>query len=299
MNYIFHLLIYLNVYVIVALGLNMVVGYCGILTLAHASYFAIGSYTYALAAINLGWGFLPSAALGAGLAVLLSLVVSLPAWRLKGDFFIMVSLAIQALIFSAIYNWSYPGAAPGTWRNLTNGPFGLGGVSKPVFLGFEFDTISSIAILSSAVALICMLLAWALLRSPWGRVLQAMRDNELAARGIGKNARILKVQVFGMSCGLAAIGGAIYAAYVGYIDASLSSLDHNILILCMVLIGGAGNFQGPIVGAAVLIAIPEVLRFAGIPDSVAAEIRLMAYGLLLIVMMRFRPQGLVGRFRIE
>ena len=283
----------------VALSLNMVVGYCGLLTLAHASYFAIGSYAYSLAALKLGWGFLPSVALGASLAALLSLAVSLPAWRLRGDFFIMISLAVQALVFSAIHNWGNPNFQLGTLQNLTNGPYGIAAVPKPDMFGIKLDTIGDMAALSFAVSAVCLFLAWVLLRSPWGRLLQAMRDDELAARSLGKNVRLLKVQAFAIACALAAVGGALYGSYVGYVDSSLASIDHSILMLSMVIVGGTGNFRGPLVGAAVLIAIPEVLRFAKIPDASAAEIRLMAYGLLLIVVTHFRPQGLAGRYRVQ
>jgi branched-chain amino acid transport system permease protein len=299
MNYFFHLLIYLSAYTILAASLNMIVGYCGLLTLAHAGYFAIGSYVYALVTLKLGWGFLPAALLGAGLAALLSLAVSLPSWRLKGDFFVMASLAVQVLFFSAIYNWASPGMQPGTWKNLTNGPFGLTNVPKPAIFGSEFDTLGSVAALSLLIAVACLLFVKMLLGSPWGRALQAMRDDELAARSLGKNVRLLKTQVFAVASGLAAVAGAIYASYVGYVDPSIASLQQSILMLCMVIVGGVGNFRGPIVGAVVLIAIPEILRFIDITDTAAANIRLMAYGLLLIAVTHFRPQGLAGSYRFE
>lgn len=299
MNYLLHLLIYLNIYIIVAVSLNMVVGYCGLLTLAHAGYFAVGSYAYALATLKLGWGLFPSVALGVGIAAVLSLAVSLPAWRFRGDFFVMVSLAVQALLFSLFYNWSSPGTEPGTWANLTNGPFGLAGIPKPAIFGIRLDTLGGVAVLSTALAGVCALFSSVLLSSPWGRLLKAMRDDELAVRGLGKNVRLAKVEVFAVACGMAAVAGAIYASYVGYIDPSAASLDESILMLCMVIVGGVGNFRGPLVGALVLLAIPEALRFAHIPDAVAADIRLMAYGLLLVIMMHFRPQGLSGEYRIE
>jgi branched-chain amino acid transport system permease protein len=126
-----------------------------------------------------------------------------------------------------------------------------------------------------------------------------MRDDELAARSLGKNVRLLKTQVFAVASGLAAVAGAIYASYVGYVDPSIASLQQSILMLCMVIVGGVGNFRGPIVGAVVLIAIPEILRFIDITDTAAANIRLMAYGLLLIAVTHFRPQGLAGSYRFE
>ena len=127
----------------------------------------------------------------------------------------------------------------------------------------------------------------------------ALRDDEPAARGLGKNARVLKVQVFAIACGMVAAAGAIYSAYVGYIDPSLASMDFSILMLCLVIIGGAANFRGPLVGAAVLLAIPEILRFVEIPAALAANVRMMAFGLLLVVFMQVRPQGLAGKYQMD
>jgi branched-chain amino acid transport system permease protein len=126
-----------------------------------------------------------------------------------------------------------------------------------------------------------------------------MRDDELALRGLGKNVRLAKLQVFAISCGMAAIAGAIYASYVGYINPSAASLDQSILMLCMVLVGGVSNLKGPLVGALLLLTIPELLRFAQIPDEFAANVRLMLYGVALVLMMHFRPQGIAGEHRIQ
>ena len=232
-------------------------------------------------------------------AMVLSLAISLPAWRFKGDFFVMVSLAVQTLIFSLLHNWFSPGKELGTWSNLTNGPFGIAGITKPAIFGIRIDTIGGIFALSLVVAAVCAFFSWRLLSSPWGRMLKVIRDDELTARGLGKNVRLAKIQALAIACGMVAIAGAIYSGYASYIDPSAANLDESILMLCMVLVGGVGNFKGPIIGALVLLAIPELLRFAHLPDVLAANIRLMAYGLLLVVMAHCRPQGLAGEYRIE
>lgn len=299
MNYLIHLLIYFDIYVIVALSLNLVVGYCGMLTLAHAAYYAVGGYTYALLALKLGWGFLPAALAAAAVAGVLSLAVSLPSWRLKGDFFVLASLAVQALLFSLIYNWSDPNAPLGSWKNLTNGPFGVAGIPKADVGGFTFARSSSFIWFATVIAAVCGLILFRLKASPWGRVLISMREDELAARNLGKNTRLLKVQALAISCGFVAVAGALYAAHINYIDPSAASLDESILMLSMVIVGGVGNFRGPLVGALILIALPELLRFAHLPDATAANLRLAIYGLLLVLMMHFRPQGLSGEYRIN
>jgi branched-chain amino acid transport system permease protein len=299
MSYLLHLLIYFNMYVIVALSLNIVVGYCGLLTLAHAGYFAIGAYGYALLSIKLGLGFIPAVGVAVIIAMILSLAISLPAWRFKGDFFVMVSLAVQTLIFSLLNNWFSPGKEVGTLANLTNGSLGIAGIPRPAILGSKLATIESVFGLSLVVAALCAFFYWRLAASPWGRMLKVIRDDELAARGLGKNVRLAKIQAIAIACGMAAIAGALYCGYVSYIDPSSASLDESILLLCMVLVGGVGNFKGPIIGALVLLVIPELLRFAHFPDALAANIRLLAYGSLLVLMAHFRPQGLAGEYRLE
>jgi branched-chain amino acid transport system permease protein len=126
-----------------------------------------------------------------------------------------------------------------------------------------------------------------------------MRDDELAVRGLGKPVHLLKLQAFAIACGSAGVAGALYAAYVRFVDPSLASVDQSILILSMVVVGGVGNFRGPLIGAAVLLAIPEVLRFVHIPQSAIGEIRLVAYGLLLVTLVHVRPQGIAGRYRLQ
>ena len=299
MNYLLHLLVYFDIYAIVALSLNLIVGYCGLLTLAHAGYYAIGGYACALLMLTVGWGFLPALLAGALLSAVASLAVSLPAWRLRGDFFVLASLAVQTLIFSTLYNWSSAEAPLGSWENLTNGPFGLTGIPRPRLFGWEISGTFSYAVFATGIAGLCGFMLWRLKSSPWGRLLLAMREDELAARGLGKNTRLAKVQAFAIASAMAAVAGSLYAAYVRYLDPSSASLDESILMLSMVIVGGLGNFRGPLVGAATLVGLPEILRFLALPDAQAANLRLLIYGLLLVLMMHLRPQGIAGDYRMQ
>lgn len=289
MSYLLHLLISFQIYAIVAMSLNLLIGYGGLLQIAHAAYFGVGAYAAALLWTQFGFGFIPGLLGSALIAGALSLLVSLPAWRFRKDYFVMISLAVQVLLYSLMYNWI----------DLTNGPFGITGIPKPSILGVTYATQGSVfAIYAVIVGLLALVLAAAKL-SPFGRSLQAMRDDELAARSLGIPVRRLKVESFMLASALVGIAGGLYAAYVSYIDPTSFNIDASILMLSMVIVGGTGNVRGPLVGAAVLIAIPELLRFLALPDPVAANLRLLAYGLLLIVMMHWRPQGLAGRYRFE
>ena len=299
MNYFFHLLTYFGIFGTLALSLNILVGACGLMTMAHASFFAGGAYTYALA--TFAYGFSPAAGFGLAIAfgALCSLMISLPTWKLKGDYFVVASIAVQVLLYSLLYNWMDSDAPIGSMQNLTNGPFGISGIPKPVFFGFAFDDMYTIAEFSLAVL---AFFAWAthtLLKSPWGRVLNCMRDDELSARNLGKSVQFYKVQAVLIACTMASIAGAVYSGYVSYIDPSLATMDQSILLLSMVLVGGSGNMIGPLVGTAILLAIPECLRMVAIPDTIAAEARIMLYGLLLVLMVHLRPKGLFGSYKID
>ncbi len=289
MNYILHLLIYLDIYLIVAMSLNLLMGYGGLLQVAHAAYYGIGAYVTALAMLKLGLGFVPAIMLSMVITGALSLLVSLPAWRFKGDFFVMVSLAVQSLVYTILYNWT----------GLTNGPFGITGIPRPEILGLKFDSLYAIFDLATVLTVFCILIMALLLNSPWGRLLKAMRDDELAARSLGKNTRLIKLQGFSLACAFVAVAGGVYATYISYIDPTSFTLDESILMLSMIIVGGTGNIRGPLVGAAVLIAIPEILRFIHIPDAVAANLRLMIYGLMILTIAHLRPQGIAGVYRFK
>lgn len=289
MNYILHLLIYFEIYAIVALSLNLLIGYGGLLQVAHAAYYGVGAYAASLLWTKLGWGFFPGLAAAAFTAGVMSLLVSLPAWRFKGDYFVMISIAVQTLIYALLYNWT----------DITNGPFGISGIPRPGIAGYNFVTMDSIFVLYGLLALGLGLIMAFLKWSPFGRVLQAMRDDELAARSVGIPVERLKLQSFALASGMVGLAGALYASYVSYIDPTSFSLNESILMLSMVIVGGTGNVRGPLTGAAALILLPELLRFMQFPDPVAANVRMLAYGLLLILLMHLRPQGLAGTYRYQ
>lgn len=289
MTYALHLVILLEIYFVVAASLNLLIGYAGLLQIAHAAYFGVGAYAGTLLTTRLGVGFAPALLGAAAVSGILSLLISLPAWRFRGEAFVLMSLAVQVALFSVFYNWV----------SLTGGPYGLSGVPRPVIVGIELDTLGSIFVAYGALVSLCLGVLAFLKRSPFGRSLQAVRDDELAACSLGIPARRLKVEAFALASALVGISGAMYAAYATYIDPMSFNLDESILMLSMVIVGGTGNVRGPFVGALTLIAIPEILRLAALPDAIAANIRLLAYGLLLLILMRLRPQGLAGKFRYE
>jgi branched-chain amino acid transport system permease protein len=298
-NYLYHLIILFEIYALTALSLNLMMGYTGLVSLAHAGYFAIGAYTYSILTLIFGCDFIPALFGAAFVSVMLSSFMSLPSWRLRGDYFVLITIAVQSFIFSILYNWSDTESNFGSFLNLTNGSAGIMGIPRPDIFSISFDTLGDSLLLYTAITLLFMWAYRRLMHSPYGRLLKAIRDDELTARSLGKNSRFIKMQVIAVSCVYISIAGSIYASYIGYIDPGIANLDHSILVLSMVLIGGLGNFRGPIIGALILILLPEILRQLPFPTHLAANIRLLAYGLLILLMIHFRPQGLAGEYKVE
>ncbi len=287
MNYVFHLLVVLCIYIALAQSLNLAVGYGGLLSLSHAAFYGIGAYLSALLMLA-GWPFLGSMATAALAVGLLAWFVALPAARLRDDFFVLVTLGLQMIAFAILYNW----------EDVTRGPHGLS-VPRPSPFGPDLAKLPTFVLVAGIGASLCVAFVWWLTNSPYGRMLQATRDDEIAATSLGKDVLAVKRSAFAWSAGTAAIPGAIFASYAGYIHPTSFGLSESIFILCLVVIGGAGNIRGPVVGAIVLVLLPEVLRFLRIPDAVAANVRQILYGLAIIAMMRLRPQGIAGKYAFD
>ena len=289
MNYIFHILVMINIYLILSLSLNILVGYSGLLSLCHAAFYGLGAYISAILMTKLGIDFffaLPIAIIG---TIILSFIVSMPSVRLKGDYFVLTTLAFQIITFYVLYNWI----------SLTQGPYGIRGIPPPQIFGYPIAGPSSYFIFSLIIALLCFGFVTIVLKAPFGQVLKAIREDEIFAQALGKNVTKYKIQAFAIASGLAAIAGVLFAHYVTYIDPTSFTFDEAIFLLSIVIIGGTGNIKGPLVGTFLLLIIPEILRFLGIPDTIAPNIRQMIYGTLLILFMYFRPQGVAGEYKFE
>jgi branched-chain amino acid transport system permease protein len=173
------------------------------------------------------------------------------------------------------------------------------GIPKPSLLGFEFSELWSFFILSGGIAAIMFIYFKILDKSAFCLYLKGIRDNELAFISSGKSPSYYKTLAFVISGGAAGIAGALYAPYIAYIVPASFNLDMSIFILCIVMIGGAGNLRGPLIGTLFMVIAPEALKFMGLPDVVAANLRQIIYGLLLVLLMRYRPQGLLGEYKFE
>ena len=289
MNYLYHISIMICLYATLAQSLNLVVGYGGMLSLCHAAFYGLGAYIASLLMMQAHWPFLPSLVTAVVAVGTLAWLVSIPAIRLHGDFFVLATLGLQVIVFAILYNWV----------EVTRGPYGLPGVPRPSLFSISITSPPAFLVLAIVAALLCCGVLWLLLSSPYGRTLQAVREDDIAAASLGKDVNAYKRSAFAWAGAIAAVPGVLFATYSSYIDPSSFGLEESIFILCIVIIGGAGNFRGPVVGAVVLVLLPEVLRFLRVPDSVAANLRQILYGLALVLMMRLRPQGIAGKYAFD
>lgn len=289
MEYLLHVFVICGIYSILTLSLNLVVGYTGLVSLGHAAFFSIGAYISALLALNLGispWIGLIAGACG---AAVFGVVIGMPSLRLKGDYLALATFGAGMIVYSIAKNWV----------SLTRGPMGLPGIPGFSVFGFSLDSTWLYLILVIVFTLVTVFVLQRLVGGAYGRVLRSIREDEIASETLGKYVAKYKLQVFVVGAFFAGIAGSLYAHYITFIDPSSFTVMESITILLMVIFGGMGSIKGSLVGAIMLVLFPEILRFLGMPSSIAAPTRQMIYGLLLVVFMIKRPQGLLGRYRFR
>jgi len=286
MEYLLHILILICIYIILSESLNLIAGYAGILSIAHAAFYGVGAYVAALMALKLQTPFLANLFCAIILSGILGALVGIPSLRIRDDYFVIATFAFQVITFSVLNNWV----------SFTSGPMGLPGIPQPKIFGLAFSSHWSFLLLAAVFSVMVFLTCRRIVHSPFGRVLKAIREDEVFALAMGKNVAFYKVLVFVLGAGMAAVAGALYATYITFIDPTSFTVMESIFVISIVIIGGAGSLWGPVLGAAFLVSLPELLRFVGLPSSVAANVRQILYGGLLVVFMMWRPQGFLGEF---
>jgi len=284
MDYLLHILVLVSLYIVLATSFNLLIGFAGLFALSHAAFYAFGAYVTAILSVKLGLPFPVPLIAGVLFTAFIGILVALPALRVAGDYLVIVTLALQVIVLAVINNW----------KDLTGGTDGIRGVPNLHLFGYVLDTPGKFLPVSALVAAGCFWVAWRLAGSPFGRALRAMRENESAAQAVGKDLLYMKVTVFAFAAGLAAVAGSLFAHYLTYVGADSFTIEETIYVLAMVILGGTGNLWGSVIGAAILVILPELLKFIDLPTDIADKSRLIIYGLMLIVILRFRPQGLFG-----
>jgi branched-chain amino acid transport system permease protein len=275
-DYVIYVLSSWLIFSIAAIGLNLTLGYAGQISLAQASFMGIGAYTTALMTLA-GVPWLIAAPAGVALCFVVGLMLGFPALRVQGHFLAFVTLAFNTLFFLAARNEEW----------LTGGSYGLSNLPRPAFWAFDtarnlpFYYFTLIVFLASAA------LMWGVVRSPWGRAFRGLRENPIRAESLGVDTRRITLLAFAIGSAYGGLAGALISPLVQYIEPSSFAFSQSLRVLLMVVVGGAGLFFGPILGAAVVILLPEFLRFT-------EGYYLMIYAAAVIALMVYCPTGLIG-----
>ena len=276
-RYYIQVLIFIGIYIILALSLNLLNGYVGLLSIGHAAFYGIGAYASAKLVMVVGLPF-PLAMLGAGaVAGIFGYVIAKTTLRLSGIYMTLATLGFNMIFFLVLQNW----------MSFTNGPLGIMDIPPPSILGYVIETRIQYYYLIFVLVLVTIGSMHRLMSCRFGRALVGIRENELAAETMGVNTTRYKIQAFVLAAFYAGIAGSYYAHFIKYISPDSFYIYESFILLAMLAFGGQGNLIGPVVGAAVLIIIPELFRFL-------QEYRMLVYGGVLIIMMLVRRQGLLG-----
>jgi len=280
MDYLASMGVLIGIYVILATSYNLIIGYGGLNTIAHPIFFALGAYTAALLSIETSLPAVVCIAAGIGVAVVASVALAMTTLRVSGDYLLIASLGFQLGLLQAINNLEFAGGPAG----LSNIPMTFAGPARSwIWL-----------VITAAVAALVIWLVRRSMAGPFGRAVRAMRDDEEACAALGRSLFAMKVVIFAVGCGAAGLAGGMYAYYFQYISPEQFSIAQSATILTMVVLGGIGTIWGPIVGAFVLVALPQAITFLQLPSSLVGPLQGLIFTSLVIIFLFLRPHGLVG-----
>jgi branched-chain amino acid transport system permease protein len=290
LGYILNLLILVSISGILAGSLNFIIGYAGIYSMAHAAFFGVAAYTGALVAMHLSTSLLIAIPAAMAICAVLSLVISLPSLRVRGEYFVVASLGLQMIAFT-VFN---------EWKDVTGGIGGLTGVPVATLFGYSLRSLESFL----AVSLVCLafvtVVIYTLAHTSFGRSLKAIRDNEVAASTFGKNPIAIKTIAVAISSALCGIAGVLYAFHISFVNPETFTVDQSVLIMAMIIIGGTGTVMGPILGAIIIHVLPAGLTYLTfLPARDLASLQQIIYGGAMVLLMIYWPQGLVGRANLK
>jgi len=276
--YYLHVVIMAGIFGVLALSLNLLLGYTGQLSLGHAAFFGIGAYTSALLTLKLEWSFWPALAVAIALAAAAGWLIGRLALKLRGAYFVLVTISFAGVISLVSVNWI----------ELTNGPLGLPGVPAPDLGPWSLRTKTAYYYLVLAAVALSYAVCRRLVRSPIGRAFVALRENEPLAESVGIDVTHYLVLAAVVSAAMAGLGGSLYAHYTRFVSPEVFLFTYTVTMVIMVIAGGKGTLAGPLVGAVLFTALPEALRAAA-----SWQWQMLAYGLLLVLLVFFLPRGIV------
>ncbi len=281
--YLVHILILIGIYLIVITSLNLALGYSGLLNLGHVALFGVGAYTSTLLVLR-GVPFFVAFLAAGLLASFFGFFLVFATKKLRGDYYALASLGFAFVIHSLLLNLV----------GITRGPLGIPGIPRSAFFGFVLEENLLYLLFVSGIALVSLFVLFRIVRSGFGTLLAAMRDDEVGLRMFGVNTKRLKYITMGISAFFVGIAGSLLAHYLGYIDPNIFSIHELILILSIVIVGGLASFKGSILATFVIILLAELMRFVPLPSSIIGPGRQILYGLVLLFILMKRPRGLYG-----
>lgn len=287
--YLIHLGIIIGIYMILAVSLNLALGYTGLLNLGHIAFFGIGAYTSTLLIKNLDLPFILAFFAAGILASLFGLLLVAATKKLKGDYLALATLGFSFVITSLMLNW----------QSLTRGPLGIPGIPKPTILGISIQSASAYFIFVLLITAISIFIIYRIVSSPFGRLLQASRDDTLGLKVLGKDTFKLQAKTMMVSAFFAGIAGSLFAHYISFIDPSSFGLSEIILLLTIVIAGGIASLKGSILATIIIILIPEALRFLALPSTVLGPLRQILYAIILLLILYLKPKGIWGRIDLN
>ena len=278
-QYIMRMMIIFFIYAILAVSLNLVIGLTGLLSIAHAAFFGIGAYTSALLSLRLGlsfWVCLPAAAL---VSACFAFIIGFPVLRLRGHYLAMATLAFNEIIRLVVYNWD----------DLTRGASGLPNIPSPKFFSIQLSTHFSYYYLVLVFLILTVIVISRIFYSHFGRAFRSVKEDDVVSQSLGIEAMSYKVFAFMLGSFFAGLAGSLYAHYSSFVSAEILDVFESVLVISMVFIGGAGSILGSLLGAAIVILLPELLR--GLEAY-----RMLIFGGILIFVIMFYPRGLLGKY---
>lgn len=288
MGYLIHLIILFAIYAILGVSLNLIVGYTGLMSINHAAFYGIGAYTTAILLTQTQTGFSLSVIFGMFISFIISFIIGLILFRFKEDYCVLGSFGFNIIVFSIFLNWI----------SLTKGPLGIAGISRPILFNIDFSDNLCFMFLTLSFLTVIYFVSSFIVNSSFGRVLRAIREDEIVVEVFGYDILRYKLTIFIISAMMAGIAGSLFASYITFIDPTGFAPAESILILSMTILGGLSNLRGSILGALFLVFLPEFLRFVGFPTEIAAQMRQVVYGLSLVLLMLYRPRGLIGEYEL-
>jgi len=288
MEYLIHLAILFSIFAILAISLQLIVGFTGLLSVAHAAFYGIGAYALALLLEHTGLNFFVAILVGAVISGVAAALIGLVLSKFRDDYYALGAIGFNVIIFSILLNW----------QEVTRGPLGIPGIDRPELLGFTFSENIAFLLLALVFLAIVYGISEFITTSSFGRALRAIREDEEALSVFGYRTSFFKLAIFVIGAAMAAIAGGLFASYITFIDPTSFGIAESVFMLSIIIFGGLGSLRGALVGALILILLPEALRFVGFTPDIAAQMRQVVYGLLLVFLMLYRPQGVAGEYRL-